>query len=185
MDFSSYRYFRIILKQAEIDKKELKSLLDDRNMYLVRAMDCYLRCLEASDQSLDTRIFRVCSLWFQNAADDEISQLLDERLSRIEGRKFLPMMYQLAARMTTKTQGKETFHRILNALIERVAAEHPHHALPVILALANADKDSDILALGGAAKKSKLSRSNSGVGGLSENDKVGYLFDCFDRQGGS
>nr|NP_001107666.1 ataxia telangiectasia mutated [Strongylocentrotus purpuratus]ABY60856.1 ataxia telangiectasia mutated [Strongylocentrotus purpuratus] len=162
---SSDRFYRIQAKQLAIDKKEVESLREDRQTFLARAMECYLHCLEASDQSQDTRVFRLCSLWFENGTDVQISLLLEDTIGKIESRKFLPMMYQLAARMTTKVQGKEQFYTILNALIERVAADHPHHALPVILALANANLDSVI-----NSKKTKLGRS-SGGGDLSQTDK--------------
>ncbi|XP_063954158.1 serine-protein kinase ATM-like isoform X2 [Lytechinus pictus] len=162
---SSDRYFRIRAKQLAIDQKEVESLQEDRRNFLLRAMECYLHCLEASDQSQDTRVFRLCSLWFNNATVTQINLLLKDSIGKIESRKFLPMMYQLAARMTTKVQGKEEFYDILNNLIERVAVDHPHHALPVILALANANLDSIV-----TSKKTKLGRG-SGGGDLSQTDK--------------
>ncbi|XP_071506799.1 serine-protein kinase ATM-like [Diadema antillarum] len=161
------KYFRILQKQSAIDKQEVDSLREDRDRFLYRSMECYLRCLESSEETQDIRVFRVCSLWFENTTDDEINRLLEESLTRVESRRFLPMMYQLAARMTTKTQGKERFHGNLTGLMRRMGADHPHHALPVILALANADKDSIIT----ASSRPRLARSNSGVNELSNSDK--------------
>ncbi|GIY77133.1 hypothetical protein CEXT_751351 [Caerostris extrusa] len=48
-------------------------------------------------------------------------------------------MYQLAARMGT--QASNTFTHTLLMLIRNISVDHPHHSLPVILALNNADKD--------------------------------------------
>ena len=59
--------------------------------------------------------------------------------------KFLPLMYQLAARLReTPGQGEEAFQSILEQLIQRTCYDHPHHTLFIILALANANKDDEI-----------------------------------------
>ncbi|XP_038077010.1 serine-protein kinase ATM-like [Patiria miniata] len=151
------RYARTLEKQSEIDERELGSMMQDRENFLHRAVECYLKCLEFGTAEHDMRVFRVCSLWFDNSNEDEINQLIQSSFERIASRKLLPLLYQLAARMTTKTQDKQLFHDVLNELIERTAQDHPHHALPIILALANANKDAIIT----SKRTGRLARANS------------------------
>ena len=57
----------------------------------------------------------------------------------------MPLFYQIAARMSPPTKGKEeTFASVLFQCILKCAKEHPHHALPVIFALKNANLDEII-----------------------------------------
>ncbi|XP_072019634.1 serine-protein kinase ATM-like [Amphiura filiformis] len=150
------RYVRTLQKQGEIDQVEVLSLDEDKKNFLHKAVDCYLRCLAAGDPQHDIRVFRLCSLWFSNSGDRYVnSKIAKEGADTIESHKYLPLLYQLAARMTTKTQDREDFHQVLNKLIEKCAVEHPHHVLPIILALANANKDAII----NAPKKGRLART--------------------------
>lgn len=95
-----------------------------------------------------------------------------EGVKKIPSHKFLPLMYQLAARMGTKTASGPAedrgFHDVLYSviirpaltvnhhwllvdlsfppppqLILRACLQHPHHTLFIIFALVNANKDKD------------------------------------------
>ncbi|XP_022082003.1 serine-protein kinase ATM-like isoform X2 [Acanthaster planci] len=151
------RYARTLKKQSEIDERELDSMMQDRENFLQKAVECYLKCLEFGTSDHDLRVFRVCSLWFENSSEDDINKLVQDSFERIESRKLLPLLYQLAARMTTRTQDKQLFYDVLNELIEKTARDHPHHALPIILALANANKDAVIT----SRRTGRLARANS------------------------
>ncbi len=63
-----------------------------------------------------------------------------EGVTGLQSRKFLPLMYQLAARMSTRSA--DPFQQILQSIILRSTLDHPHHSLYVILALSNASKDN-------------------------------------------
>ena len=53
----------------------------------------------------------------------------------------MPLLYQLAARMEVPRQGNNDSTTALYNLVLRSAQEHPHHALPIILALIHAKED--------------------------------------------
>ncbi|XP_042907102.1 serine-protein kinase ATM isoform X1 [Parasteatoda tepidariorum] len=128
----------IFLRQNEIDQTEMKSMEMDKKSFLEKAVIHYLKCLKGSEKH-DLWIFRLISLWFQNIESDYINQIIKQNIYNLETYKFLPLMYQLAARMGTQSSG--IFQNTLTQLIKNIALDHPHHALPVILALSNADKD--------------------------------------------
>ncbi|CAH1233491.1 ATR [Branchiostoma lanceolatum] len=153
---SANKYFKIMKRHMVDGKDELESLNEDRDSFLHKAMENYIRCLTAGDEH-DLRVFRLCSLWFRNAHNSEINQLAKEKFPQIESRKFLPLIYQLAARMGTKSQVSPEFQNTLLQLIERVATDHPYHSLYVVLALANADLDGKFIGQG--KRVTKLSRS--------------------------
>ncbi|GFQ77962.1 serine-protein kinase ATM [Trichonephila clavata] len=128
----------ILTRQSDIDQKEMKCVEADRTQFLEKAVINYLQCLRSSNTH-DLWIFRLVSLWFKNLDVEEINVIIKEKISELQTYKFLPLMYQLAARMGS--QASSTFTFTLTMLIRNISVDHPHHSLPVILALNNADKD--------------------------------------------
>ncbi|XP_026541131.1 serine-protein kinase ATM isoform X1 [Notechis scutatus] len=131
------RYAVKVQRELQLDECEIRALGEDRKRFLCKAVENYIMCLLSGEEH-DMWIFRLCSLWLENAGLSEVNAMIQKEAQRIPSYKFLPLMYQLAARMGTKTNG---FHEILNKLIARISLDHPHHTLFIILALANANKD--------------------------------------------
>ncbi|KAM6448107.1 serine-protein kinase ATM isoform 1-T2 [Liasis olivaceus] len=134
------RYTVKVQRELEIDECEIRALGEDRKRFLCKAVENYIMCLLSGEEH-DMWIFRLCSLWLENAGLSEINAMIQKEAKKIPSYKFLPLMYQLAARMGTKMTG---FHEILNNLIARISLDHPHHTLFIILALANANKDEPL-----------------------------------------
>lgn len=61
----------------------------------------------------DLRVFRLCALWFANCTSSAVNELVSEGVALLESRKFLPLMYQLAARMSAQTTPTDPFQQIL------------------------------------------------------------------------
>ncbi|CAH1798625.1 unnamed protein product, partial [Owenia fusiformis] len=165
-DKSVKRFVQTLKKQSQIDDAELKSLVKDKQRFLLSALLNSLKCLQYGDTH-DLRVFRMTSLWFDNAANDEIIQLISERIHNIKTYKFLPLMYQLAARMSMRALGNP-----LDRLIERTAMEHPYHTLYIILALANANKDDELTPGAKTAKHGSTSKSTNNSQEHEEEDRV-------------
>ena len=146
------RCYMILRKQIDMNEREVKVLYDDRDEYLCKAIENYLHCLELGDDH-DMRIFRLISLWTQNMANLGVNNIMKARVFRICTYKFLPLMYQLAARMSIKhikttesiSDGEKLFYETLLQLIYTCAKDHPYHVLPIISALSNAYKDEQYL----------------------------------------
>ncbi|CAF90921.1 unnamed protein product, partial [Tetraodon nigroviridis] len=164
------RYTTKVQKELELDEKALSNLQADRRRFLCKAVENYVQCLEEGEEH-DTWVFRLASLWLENGHVAAVNATMEVRdvpskarpprpggwlltpsfavflppqngVKKIPSHKFLPLMYQLAARMGTKTVSEDRgFHGVLFELISRACLEHPHHTLFIILALVNANKD--------------------------------------------
>ncbi|KAM6946333.1 serine-protein kinase ATM [Aplochiton taeniatus] len=149
------RYTVKVQRELELDERALSNLRADRRRFLCKAVENYVLCLEQGEQH-DTWVFRLASLWLENADVKAINDKMRDGGKRIPSYKFLPLMYQLAARMGTKMSSNVAedvgFHDVLNELICRSSLEHPHHTLFIILALVNANKDESF-------SRSRLSKS--------------------------
>ncbi|MBN3300154.1 ATM kinase, partial [Amia calva] len=138
------RYTVKVQRELELDEKALANLQSDRRRFLGKAVENYIKCLQLGEGH-DMWVFRLCSLWLENSDVREVNDMMKGGVKKIPSYKFLPLMYQLAARMGTRVPGGAVggigFHDVLNELICRTSLDHPHHTLFIILALVNANKD--------------------------------------------
>ncbi|XP_033833204.1 serine-protein kinase ATM [Periophthalmus magnuspinnatus] len=152
---TSNRYTIKVQRELELDQKALSNLQTDRQRFLCKAVENYIQCLEQGEEH-DTWVFRLASLWLKNKDHKDVNDMMKKGVKKIPSYKFLPLMYQLAARMgtrmTTTTIEDVGFHDVLTELICRSSLEHPHHTLFIIFALVNANKDENIC-------RSRLSKS--------------------------
>ncbi|XP_065137946.1 serine-protein kinase ATM [Paramisgurnus dabryanus] len=139
---SNNRYTVKVQRELELDVKAMANLQADRNRFLLKAVENYIQCLELGEEH-DTWVFRLASLWLENADVKAVNDLMKSGVKKIPSYKFLPLMYQLAARMGTKVSSSQDvgFHHVLNELICQSSLDHPHHTLFIILALVNGNKD--------------------------------------------
>ncbi|NP_001081968.1 ATM serine/threonine kinase L homeolog [Xenopus laevis] len=151
------RYTVKVERELQLDECAILALIEDRKRFLCKAVDNYISCLVSGEEH-DMWIFRLCSLWLENSAVSDVNSMMRQDAQKIPSHKFLPLMYQLAARMGTKKMGNPGFHDVLNNLIGRISMDHPHHTLFIILALANANKD-DQLIKAEAVKRSRLTKN--------------------------
>ncbi|XP_061484637.1 serine-protein kinase ATM isoform X2 [Rhineura floridana] len=152
--FQTNRYTVKVQRELLLDECAIRALGEDRKRFLCKAVENYISCLLSGEEH-DMWIFRLCSLWLENSGVSEVNIMIQEEAKKIPSYKFLPLMYQLAARMGTKMIG---FQQILNNLIARISLDHPHHTLFIILALANANKD-EFLMKPEAARRSRLTKN--------------------------
>lgn len=140
------RYTTKVQKELELDEKALSNLQADKQRFLCKAVENYIQCLGEGEEH-DTWVFRLASLWLENGDvgavnammtvsgcsitclkcvaprwQAEVSRLypsaaLQKGVKTIPSHKFLPLMYQLAARMGTKTASglaeDRAFHSVL------------------------------------------------------------------------
>ncbi|XP_071591031.1 serine-protein kinase ATM-like isoform X2 [Heliangelus exortis] len=148
------RYTVKVQRELELDECAIRALTEDRKHFLCKAVENYISCLLSGEEH-DMWIFRLCSLWLENSGVDGVNKMMKQNAEKIPSYKFLPLMYQLAARMGTKMMGGLGFHEVLNNLMSRISLDHPHHTLFIILALANANKD-ELLTKPDATRRNKL-----------------------------
>ncbi|XP_027628659.1 serine-protein kinase ATM isoform X2 [Tupaia chinensis] len=151
------RYTVKVQRELELDECALRALKEDRKRFLCKAVENYISCLLSGEEH-DLWVFRLCSLWLENSGVSEVNGMMKRDGMKIPSYKFLPLMYQLAARMGTKMMGGLGFHEVLNNLISRISMDHPHHTLFIILALANANKD-EFLTKPEAARRNRITKN--------------------------
>ncbi|KAM3935269.1 serine-protein kinase ATM-like [Leptodactylus fuscus] len=151
------RYTIKVQRELELDECAISALKEDRKHFLCTAIRNYISCLVSGEEH-DMWIFRLCSLWLENSGLPEVNSIMKKDSQKIPSHKFLPLMYQLAARMGTKKMGRQDFHEVLNNVISQTSLDHPYHTLFIILALANANKD-DLLLKSEVAKRGRLTKN--------------------------
>eukprot|EP00095_Tigriopus_kingsejongensis_P008209 maker-scaffold895_size84271-snap-gene-0.31 protein:Tk08209 transcript:maker-scaffold895_size84271-snap-gene-0.31-mRNA-1 annotation:"serine-protein kinase atm" len=145
---------RIIFdRSAKNDEIEDHSILKERNRYLETAVMNYASALSISSRDQATAMFRFISLWFNNASNERVNMIVKKFISTLPTFKLIPLMYQLAARLSAT---ESPFQTLLVALLVRCVTDHPFHAVPVFLALRNATKDEDNAANASQTDKDKI-----------------------------
>ena len=132
------RFCRLDSTEAEEYKRQL---LD----YLKMSLDNYLSVLMYGNRSL--AVYRLVSLWFSDGNHDlsEVSVILQSKLPSVSSDKMVPLLYQMAARMSLPTNSETDFSSVLFRVMVRVSQDHPHHAIPIILALLHAKEDEQFV----------------------------------------
>ena len=163
---------------AGIDTAEEVQLRKEADEMLVLALEHYLAVLRKGEGARSqAAVYRLVALWFANMESSVVVALLPPSLPTVPSHKFCPLLYQLAARMALPKPGVKDSLAALCALMLRCAHQHPHHTLPIALALTNAREDERLLGTKGggdvvdprgqaAAKLVALVEKREGLGRL-------------------
>jgi len=149
------RSLKSLEQQYIVDQKEYEEVEKSRASFLLLAVENFLRCLQLDDRN-DLCIFRICSLWLQYYMKvSDLSRLIASGLGKVPCHKFLPLIYQLAARAEhseMRSPELACFQETLEKLLFRMASKHPFHCVYQILAL----KFGTMIASKSAPSKRKL-----------------------------
>ncbi|KNC87705.1 hypothetical protein SARC_00211 [Sphaeroforma arctica JP610] len=150
-------------RELNYDAGTAKKVETNLNNFLGVTLQNYMRCLEISGK-YDIAVFRLMSIWFsidQNKLSLSklytlANSLMRKDLRKIPSFKFIPLIYQLAARLDwsddLNNPKSVAFASILYQLVYRLCAEHPFHGLTVIYALKNSDVNSSMDKVNAAKK---------------------------------
>ncbi|CAO1305967.1 unnamed protein product [Diamesa serratosioi] len=133
------RAYTIIKRNTEIDAAEIKNVEKQKHNAAKLAMYYYIRGAINDPDTNALSIFRIISLWLANPNNNLIEKMLSSHLQEIPSYKFIVALPQLTVRLT---DGKDKVSELIAALLTRCALDHPHHTLPLILALVNSYADS-------------------------------------------
>lgn len=114
-----------------LDDAEFNKLKENREAFLERSIEHYLRCLAACDD-YDNDAVRFCALWLEHSDDVKVNMAASRPLAQVPSRKFVPLMNQLSSRLLDVP---DEFQTLLFPLIARICIDHPHHGTYQILAL--------------------------------------------------
>ncbi|KAK6351146.1 Serine/threonine-protein kinase tel1 [Orbilia javanica] len=115
-----------------IDRQEYERLYNNRQLFLEKSLEHYLKCLITCDD-YDSDATRFCSLWLEHSSNEGANAAVNAApLGNVASRKFISMMNQLSSRLLND---EDTFQTHLFKLIFRICRDHPYHGLYQILAL--------------------------------------------------
>ncbi|KAJ7559328.1 hypothetical protein O6H91_04G079500 [Diphasiastrum complanatum] len=132
-------------KQLSMDNEQAQRLQDDKENFLMIALESYRNCLTTSDKYDIRVVFRIISLWFNLSCNPMVNASMLETVKVVQAFKFLPLMYQIASRLSTPKdiQVHNSFQSAVTFLVKKMAIEHPYHTLYQLLALAKGDRVKD------------------------------------------
>lgn len=132
-------------KQHTMDMEEANRLQDDKDSFLMLALESYQRCLVTGEKYDIRVVFRLVSLWFNLSTNQNVVNSMIKTIKQVQSYKFLPLVYQIASRMGAikDGQGSHSFQFALTMLVKKMAVDHPYHTIFQLLALANGDRVKD------------------------------------------
>lgn len=100
----------------------------------------YLHNLYKTDMN-NMSVFRIASLFLENRNNANLKSVMDELLHLIPSYKYVTVLPQLVPHITVKKE--DEFGAQITKIVLRCGKEHPHHTLPLLLALVHAGKDKE------------------------------------------
>lgn len=76
------RYTVKVQRELDLDQKALSNLQADRQRFLCKAVENYAQCLGQGEEH-DTWVFRLASLWLENAGVKEVNDIMKVRESQL------------------------------------------------------------------------------------------------------
>jgi hypothetical protein len=133
-------FVRRLEKQIEIDKQMVASTLSEMSKLKSESIHNYLKVLIHSEYRTEHSLYRFFSLWFSSSGESMINQLVADELPKVPTKTFLPLMYQITARLFSQNRDDELFFRTLMLFVQNLVLDYPFHTLGYVLALRNVSK---------------------------------------------
>ncbi|KAL7034827.1 hypothetical protein ACKWTF_008120 [Chironomus riparius] len=134
--------YAILSKSTDLDRIEIENAEKEKKLAAKNAIYYYVRSTIYSPDDNILNIFRIVSLMLANFSKSSfIRVFLEKNLLKIPSYKFVIALPQLTVRLNDSKS--DPLNKLLRALLTRCALDHPHHTLPLILALVNSYADSD------------------------------------------
>ena len=95
-----------ILKEkfSNMDQQEMANCQQQAEEYLTTALEHYLAVLAGGSNTQPLAVYRLVALWFTNQDTKGVLDLLHANLPSVPSHKFIPLLYQMAARMELPKQ---------------------------------------------------------------------------------
>lgn len=123
---------RFILQNSiRIDRDDIESTLREYSEYLQLAIKNYLKALllESNENTLNSSIlFRIISLWLSNRSDPNATHLLERNYNRIPTYKFIPMLPQITAHLST---ADDPFYVLIKQIVCKCLVATNHTSIEV------------------------------------------------------
>ncbi len=135
------RQIEALNKSVTTDQENELRIKSDTAAFLKGTLTNYGLTAQTGDKHDLHVIFRVVSLWFNNSDTKEINVLVFNLLKdkKIPARKFLPLIYQIASRLSV-ANSPSMFEKAILSLVKHICTTHPQQSLYQVFALMNGDK---------------------------------------------
>lgn len=146
-----------ILEELRQESDSLQVLFSKCRELALKAVINYFGSITYGDK-YDLVVARVCSLWLLYRKYLQFNDAMDTFRKDGPTRKFLPLMYQLSARLDLKREGKDTnFQHVLQDLIFDMFSNYPSHVIYHLLHLTTGSKSFNV------GSKRKLVAASGGL----------------------
>lgn len=103
---------------------------------------------------------------------------MNRYLNAIPSYKFIPIVPQLAAHMRNPL---DRFSTKIHSILERCAKHHPHHTLPVLLALKNLHGDHEYTSTTSTKKEPRVLGAQELIKKLNSDHNIGVILQQMDQ----
>ena len=148
------RRVKALSLQIQEEDQQRQDVQEQHTSAMVDCLRAYGSCLAAAGNHDTVALFRFVALWFkgeQHGALNAVASTIvratpvgrSAAVAAVPSAKFLPLVWQLVARLDASPEADVTgFQSALNALVQRLAVEHPYHTLYQLLALQTSQMNS-------------------------------------------
>ncbi|XP_017057473.2 LOW QUALITY PROTEIN: serine/threonine-protein kinase ATM [Drosophila ficusphila] len=127
-------------RYASLDERQLKHIEEKLTEHLCLAVRNHMAYCRLDSGFSSAAIYRIISLWFTNAGNEQLQQSIKEELHTVPSYKFICAANQLTARLNTKNIN---LLKGLCELLVRCGQDHPHHTFYQLYPLVFAHLDGE------------------------------------------
>ncbi|BFF89361.1 serine/threonine-protein kinase ATM [Drosophila madeirensis] len=127
-------------RYAMLDEQELKRIDNNLTVHLCTAVRNHIAYCKLDSGFSSAAIYRIISLWFTNAHNEQLQKCIKEEILTVPSYKFICATNQLTGRLNSKNAN---LLRILCELLVRCGQDHPHHTFYKLYPLVLARMDGD------------------------------------------
>lgn len=103
------------MNAIRLDKRDVENTELEYTEYLGMAIDNYVKTiLLEQDEHNSVILFRIFSLWFANQSNEKVMDCLQKSFPKIPAYKFVPLMPQIASRLSTEN---DRFSKIIGDIV--------------------------------------------------------------------
>jgi len=139
-------------RYASLDERQLKHIEEKLTQHLCLALRNHMAYCRLDSGFSSAAIYRIISLWFTNATNEQLQQTIKEEILTVPSYKFICAANQLTARLNSKNMG---LLKGLMDLLVHCGQDHPHHTFYQLypLVFAHLDGENSNTERSGVARK--------------------------------
>ena len=142
------RRIAILQRHIQADNVERLGMVEQHATALSTCLVAYADSMATGDSHDTVALFRLVALWYKSAHATQVNDTVcavvaapqsagssNGARTTLPSAKFLPLVWQLVARLEPLEDDATGFQRVLHALVSRIAKDHPYHSLYQLMAL--------------------------------------------------